>query len=110
MHVGDEVVDIRYMLDDLVRVNDVEVAFRNLVQRVVQIASGHMDPPPLRNGRLLSHELHTEPGSRQWMLSRIPVKREGELRELGALAVYLASDWSGFITGQTIVIDGGEVL
>ncbi|MCU1344341.1 MAG: short-chain dehydrogenase/reductase [Acidimicrobiia bacterium] len=70
---------------------------------VNSIAPGHFHTA-------LSHELHTEPSSRQWMLSRIPAKREGELRELGALAVYLASDWSGYITGQTIVIDGGEVL
>jgi NAD(P)-dependent dehydrogenase (short-subunit alcohol dehydrogenase family) len=70
---------------------------------VNSIAPGHFHTA-------LSHELHTDPSSRQWMLSRIPAQPEGELRELGALAVYLASDWSGYLTGQTIVIDGGEVL
>jgi NAD(P)-dependent dehydrogenase (short-subunit alcohol dehydrogenase family) len=70
---------------------------------VNSIAPGHFHTA-------LSHELHTDPASREWMLKRIPAGREGELRELGALAVYLASDWAGYVTGQTIVIDGGEVL
>jgi NAD(P)-dependent dehydrogenase (short-subunit alcohol dehydrogenase family) len=33
--------------------------------------------------------------------------RWGKLEELGALAVFLSSDASGFITGTDIVIDGG---
>ena len=37
-----------------------------------------------------------------------PVGRVGEPREVGQLAVYLASDASTFITGQVIVIDGGR--
>jgi 3-oxoacyl-[acyl-carrier protein] reductase len=40
----------------------------------------------------------------------IPMKRFGSPREAAALALFLASDESGFITGQTVVIDGGEVL
>lgn len=38
---------------------------------------------------------------------RIPLGRWGKLEEIGALAVYLASEASGFITGTDIVIDGG---
>lgn len=37
----------------------------------------------------------------------IPVRRVGESWELGPLAVYLASDASSYITGQSFVIDGG---
>ena len=40
----------------------------------------------------------------------IPMKRFGSPKEAAALALFLASDESSFITGQTIVIDGGEVL
>ncbi len=36
-----------------------------------------------------------------------PVPRAGKLEEIGALAVYLASDLSAFMTGQAIAIDGG---
>jgi 2-deoxy-D-gluconate 3-dehydrogenase len=40
-------------------------------------------------------------------LKRIPLRRFGEPEEIGPLAVYLASDASSYITGETIVIDGG---
>jgi 3-oxoacyl-[acyl-carrier protein] reductase len=40
----------------------------------------------------------------------IPMGRFGNPKDAAALALFLASDDSGFITGQTIVIDGGEVL
>jgi NAD(P)-dependent dehydrogenase (short-subunit alcohol dehydrogenase family) len=39
---------------------------------------------------------------------RIPLGRMGEHSELANLASYLVSDYSGFITGDTITIDGGE--
>ncbi|MEX0943978.1 MAG: SDR family NAD(P)-dependent oxidoreductase [Pseudomonadales bacterium] len=38
---------------------------------------------------------------------RIPVRRLGEWWELGPLAVYLASDASAYVTGQSFIIDGG---
>ncbi len=43
---------------------------------------------------------------RQW-LEPTPMGRPGEPHELGGLAVYLASDASSFMTGSTLVIDGG---
>lgn len=38
----------------------------------------------------------------------IPMKRAGEPSEVAGLCAYLASDLAGFITGQTILIDGGK--
>lgn len=40
-------------------------------------------------------------------LSHIPLKRLGTADEIAALAVFLASDLSSYITGQVIKIDGG---
>jgi NAD(P)-dependent dehydrogenase (short-subunit alcohol dehydrogenase family) len=40
----------------------------------------------------------------------IPVKRFGEPQELADLAVYLMSPAAAYITGETVVIDGGEWL
>jgi NAD(P)-dependent dehydrogenase (short-subunit alcohol dehydrogenase family) len=40
-------------------------------------------------------------------VSRIPVGRWGEVREVGRLALYLCSPDAGFITGTDILIDGG---
>jgi NAD(P)-dependent dehydrogenase (short-subunit alcohol dehydrogenase family) len=37
----------------------------------------------------------------------VPLKRAGRLREVGLLALYLASDASDYMTGQTIILDGG---
>ena len=40
----------------------------------------------------------------------IPMKRLGDIKELGELAAFLASDASSYITGSSIVIDGGSTL
>jgi NAD(P)-dependent dehydrogenase (short-subunit alcohol dehydrogenase family) len=58
----------------------------------------------------MSAEMHENPKSREWMMKRIPMRREGELHEVGAVALYLASELGGYITGQEIFIDGGETL
>jgi NAD(P)-dependent dehydrogenase (short-subunit alcohol dehydrogenase family) len=39
--------------------------------------------------------------------ARVPLGREGYLRDVGLLAVYLASDAAAYVTGQVYVIDGG---
>jgi len=43
------------------------------------------------------------------MLAQVPLKRFGRPEEVAGLVVYLASDAAGYITGQTITIDGGMV-
>jgi NAD(P)-dependent dehydrogenase (short-subunit alcohol dehydrogenase family) len=42
--------------------------------------------------------------------NRVPLKRVGEHQELANLAAYLVSDFSGYINGEVITIDGGEWL
>ena len=37
----------------------------------------------------------------------IPVRRMGQPHEIGDLCAYLCSPQAGYITGQTIVVDGG---
>ena len=39
-----------------------------------------------------------------------PIPRVGEAGELKGVAVFLASDASNYITGQTIVVDGGRTI
>lgn len=43
-------------------------------------------------------------------IKKIPLKRVGEHQELANLAAYLISDFSSFINGEVITIDGGEWL
>ena len=40
----------------------------------------------------------------------VPLKRAGRLREVGLLALYLASPASDYMTGQTLLLDGGLSL
>lgn len=42
--------------------------------------------------------------------SRVPLKRVGDHQELANLAAYLMSDFSAYINGETVTIDGGEWL
>lgn len=42
--------------------------------------------------------------------NRVPLKRVGEHQEIANLAAYLISDFSGYINGDVITIDGGEWL
>ena len=44
------------------------------------------------------------------MSKKVPLKRLGNHQELANLAAYLVSDFSGYINGEVIVIDGGEWL
>ena len=45
--------------------------------------------------------------NRDEIAAGIPVRRVGTVEDVGAFAVYLASEESSFLTGQTLTIDGG---
>ncbi|WP_025763649.1 SDR family oxidoreductase [Dyadobacter tibetensis] len=42
--------------------------------------------------------------------NRIPLERTGDHQELANLAAYLLSDYSAYMTGEVVTLDGGEVL
>ena len=41
---------------------------------------------------------------------RIPMKRLGQPQDLVGAAIFLCSDESAYVTGQTLVVDGGILL
>ena len=45
-----------------------------------------------------------------WILRAIPMGRLAESEELGWVVRFLASEEAGYITGQTLVLDGGQLL
>lgn len=69
--------------------------------RLVAIAPGPF-PTPGADARLTPLGGQTGPGA------GVPLGRPGEHRELADLAAFLVSDLAGFITGETVVIDGGK--
>ena len=44
------------------------------------------------------------------MAASIPLKRLGAVADIGNAALFFASDEAAYITGQTIVVDGGQIL
>jgi len=44
------------------------------------------------------------------MAASVPFKRLGTVEDIAHAALFLASKEAGFITGQTIVVDGGQTL
>ena len=73
--------------------------------RAVGIAPGFIDTPAGRNWFNTFEDPDAE-------LTRTkashPVNRIGSVEEIGALAAFLASEWGGFISGTTILADGGR--
>jgi 3-oxoacyl-[acyl-carrier protein] reductase len=44
------------------------------------------------------------------MAAAIPLGRLGSTDDVGHAVLFLASEEAGYITGQTLVVDGGQVL
>ena len=54
------------------------------------------------------HNTFTKPEVRTNVAAATPLRREGEASEVGDLVLYLASDASSFINGESIEINGGS--
>lgn len=74
--------------------------------RANAICPGTVDTPMIRGyvGKYFQHDVE---GTLAALHARQPVGRMGRVEEIAALAVYLASDESAFLTGAAIPIDGG---
>ncbi len=44
------------------------------------------------------------------MAASVPLKRLGTVADIGHAALYFASKEAGYVTGQTIIVDGGQIL
>jgi NAD(P)-dependent dehydrogenase (short-subunit alcohol dehydrogenase family) len=99
-HVGAENVApyaaAKASLVQLTKVLALELAPYNI--RVNSIAPGYIDTPLTRQ--------HA-PQVRQRIIDTTPLGRFGEARELIGAALFLASDASSFVTGTSLIVDGG---
>ena len=68
--------------------------------RVNAVAPGRVNTPS-RAGSL------AEPGYQEAALARVPLRRFATSEEVAAAVCYLASPEAAYITGQTLVLDGG---
>ena len=48
--------------------------------------------------------------TRRWFLDRTPQNRTGQPGDIAGAALYLASPAGAFVTGQTLVVDGGSTI
>ncbi|ASK35722.1 SDR family NAD(P)-dependent oxidoreductase [Alloalcanivorax mobilis] len=74
--------------------------------RVNGIAPGSIEFP----GGVWDNARQHNPELYQRTLSSIPFGRMGSDQEVANVALFLASDYASWITGQTLVVDGGQVL
>lgn len=72
--------------------------------RANAICPGTVDSPSLHDRMRAQGDYET---ARAAFIARQPMGRLGTAEEIAALAVYLASDESGFMSGQAITVDGG---
>ena len=66
--------------------------------------------PGYTESALLDQLLNAKPEMDAILKSMIPMKRFGKTSEIAEAVVWLASDSTRFITGQTITLDGGTSL
>lgn len=66
--------------------------------------------PGYTESALLDRLLSAKPEMDAMLKSIIPMKRYGDAQEIADAIVWLASDQTKFITGQTITLDGGTSL
>ena len=55
----------------------------------------------------ISFSLNADENAKEKLTQDIPLKRLGSVNDIAELAIFLASDESSYITGQTISVDGG---
>ncbi len=87
-------------INGLTRVLALELAPRKIT--VNAVAPGAIDTPGL-NRDMTEKE-------KQQTLPLIPLGRLGQPADIASMVVFLASDKASYITGQTIVVDGGWTL
>lgn len=59
---------------------------------------------------LINREIYSDPAVEKAMCDKIPMGRRGTTREIADAVLFFSSDYSSYITGQTLFVDGGLTL
>ena len=88
----------KHAMEGFTKALAVELAPQNI--RVNSIAPTFLETP-------LTAPMFAKPEFAQWVMQRIPLGRLGQLDEVAAAIVFVASDAASLMTGASLVIDGG---
>lgn len=88
-------------LNAFMRFAAIEFAAKGI--RVNTICPGMVETPLMQNGRFSEEQLEAYRES-------YPLKRFGKPEEIGQAAVYLLSDAASWITGTSLIVDGGATI
>lgn len=86
------------------------------IEAMTRNLAGEFAPSGIRVNAICPGPIETDmslqwtPEYRQKVLEGIPLRRLGKSEDIASLAVFLASDLSGFITGESININGGTYM
>ena len=97
-------------MNHMTRVTAAEYAGRQV--RVNAVLPGNMDTPMARISALKNHGVKPEELDALWRerAERIPMGWMGDAFDVAKAVAFFASDDARFITGQTLVVDGGTTL
>ncbi len=74
--------------------------------RVNAVSPGPITTPILDRGGLTPEQLQ---GTKDWIISQVPLKRFGTTDELARAVLFLSSSDSTFVVGTELIVDGGMV-
>lgn len=88
----------KHAIEGFTKALAVELAPQNI--RVNSIAPTFLETP-------MTAPMFAKPEFAKWVMERIPLGRLGQLDEVAAAVVFVASDAASLMTGTSLVIDGG---
>jgi NAD(P)-dependent dehydrogenase (short-subunit alcohol dehydrogenase family) len=88
----------KHAIEGFTKALAVELAPNNI--RVNSIAPTFLETP-------MTAPMFAKPEFAKWVMDRIPLGRLGQLEEVAAAVVFVASDAASLMTGASLVIDGG---
>jgi NAD(P)-dependent dehydrogenase (short-subunit alcohol dehydrogenase family) len=88
----------KHAIEGFTKALAVELAPDNI--RVNSIAPTFLETP-------MTAPMFAKPEFAKWVMDRIPLGRLGQLDEVAAAVVFVASDAASLMTGTSLVIDGG---
>lgn len=69
--------------------------------RINSICPGIIETP------MVTEMLDREPDAMDYLIEAVPAKRLGKAEEIADVAMWLSSEYSSYVTGQAIPVDGG---